>query len=191
MEPNKPPQADDVDYLGSHAPLPAALDDPGEQQCGRYPAERGLRMTESISPARRSWIMSRVAAKNTPAELRVRKVAHSLGLRFRLHRADLPGMPDIVFPKYRVAVFVHGCFWHRHPGCKRTKMPKTNQVYWRKKFKSNTVRDRRVMAEMISLGWRALVFWECETCDPDAIARRLHSEIVGRRSARLLRQKLR
>jgi DNA mismatch endonuclease, patch repair protein len=141
-------------------------------------------MPESISPARRSWVMSRVAAKNTPAELRVRKVAHALGLRFRLHRADLPGKPDIVFPKYRVAVFVHGCFWHRHRGCKRARMPKTNQVYWRKKFKSNTARDSRVTAEITSLGWRALVFWECETSNSNAIARRLRREIVGRRATR-------
>jgi DNA mismatch endonuclease (patch repair protein) len=130
--------------------------------------------------------MSRVGAKNTPAELRVRKVAHSLGLRFRLHRAELPGKPDIVFPKHRVAVFVHGCFWHRHAGCKRARMPKTNQAYWRKKFRSNMVRDRRVIAEMASLGWRTIVFWECETSDLDAVARKLHREI-DRRTARLLR----
>lgn len=148
-------------------------------------------MPESISSGRRSWIMSRVAAKNTLAELRVRKVAHSLGLRFRLHRGDLPGKPDIVFPKYRVVVFVHGCFWHRHPGCKRARMPKTNQIYWRKKFKSNMVRDRRVTAEMVSLGWRVLVFWECESSDPDAIARRLRREIVGRSALRLPRRNAR
>jgi DNA mismatch endonuclease (patch repair protein) len=91
-------------------------------------------MGESISPSRRSWIMSRVGAKNTPPELPVRKVAHSLGLRFRLHCTDLPGKPDIVLPKYRMAIFVHGCFWHRHPGC-----------------------------EIALLGWQALVFWECES----------------------------
>jgi len=101
---------------------------------------------------------------------------------------NLPGKPDIVFPKYRLAVFVHGCFWHRHPGCKRARMPKTNRVYWRKKFKSNTVRDRRVAAEMASLGWLALVFWECETSDVDAIARRFRREVVGCRAARLPRR---
>jgi DNA mismatch endonuclease (patch repair protein) len=148
-------------------------------------------MPETISLARRSWIMSRVAAKNTPAELRVRKVAHSLGLRFRLHRADLPGKPDIVFPKYRVAVFVHGCFWHRHRGCTRARMPRTNQAYWRKKFRSNIVRDRRVIAEIASLGWRTFIFWECETSDVDAIKRRLRREIVGRHATRLGRRNAR
>jgi DNA mismatch endonuclease (patch repair protein) len=144
-------------------------------------------MPESISPDRRSWIMSRVSGKNTPPELRVRKVAHALGLRFRLHDTNLPGKPDIVFPKYRLAVFVHGCFWHRHAGCKRAKMPKTNQSYWRKKFKRNTVRDRRVAAEMISLEWRPLVLWECETFDPDTIARTLRREIASQRLVRLPR----
>src|SRR5262249_14216600 len=113
-----------------------------------------------------------------------RKVAHSLGLRFRLHRADLPGKPDIVFPKYCLAVFVHGCFWHRHSGCSRARMPKTNQIYWRKKFKSNVVRDKRVVADMASLGWRALVFWECETSNTDAVARSLLRETVRRHRAR-------
>lgn len=135
--------------------------------------------------------MSRVAAKDTPAELRVRKIAHAMGLRFRLHRADLPGKPDIVFPKYHVAVFVHGCFWHRHPECKRARLPRTNRIYWRKKFKSNMARDKRVVAELVSMGWRSLVFWECETSESEAIARRLHREIVRRYSARPSRRKLR
>lgn len=148
----------------------------------------GSALSESISAAKRSWIMSRVGAKNTPAEMRVRRIAHSLGLRFRLHRADLPGKPDIVFPRHRIAVFVHGCFWHRHHGCKRARMPQTNQAYWRQKFRRNTERDRRVIAELASIGWRALVIWECETPNSAAITETLRRQIVPPTTSRRSRQ---
>lgn len=135
-------------------------------------------LPESISQEKRSWIMSRVGAKNTPAELRVRRVAHGLGLRFRLYHADLPGKPDIVFPRHRVALFVHGCFWHRHRGCNRVRMPQTNKSYWRAKFRRNTQRDQRVVGELASIGWRALVLWECETTNSQAVAEMLRREII-------------
>src|SRR5262245_46292388 len=99
-------------------------------------------MVDHISPQRRSWLMSRVKGKNTTPEMRVRKAAHGLGLRFRLHRKDLPGKPDIVFPKYRVAVFVHGCFWHRHKSCPKASMPKSNTSFWKHKFDQNVKRDK-------------------------------------------------
>jgi DNA mismatch endonuclease (patch repair protein) len=96
--------------------------------------------------------MAKVRSKNTAPELVVRKIAHALGYRFRLHRADLPGKPDILFPKHRLAIFVHGCFWHRHPNCRRASMPATNAVKWQQKFEQNKVRDMRASSELAALG---------------------------------------
>lgn len=122
-------------------------------------------MVDRLTPERRSWLMSRVPGKNTTPEVRVRKAAHALGLRFRLHRRDLPGTPDLVFPKRWIALFVHGCFWHRHPGCRKASDPGTRHEYWGDKFRSNIARDRRVNSELRALGWRVVVVWECETRD--------------------------
>ena len=107
--------------------------------------------------------MSRVRSKNTSPEMRVRRAAHALGLRFRLHRKELPGKPDLVFPKYRIALFVHGCFWHRHPGCTKSSTPKSRTAYWQAKFDANVDRDARVARELETLGWNARTIWECET----------------------------
>src|SRR5580693_4845465 len=104
--------------------------------------------------------MSRVRGKNTSPELRVRKAAHALGLRFRLHPKYLPGKPDIVFPKRKFVLFVHGCYWHRHPGCSKASAPCSG--FWRKKFKMNVARDVRVTKELKKLGWRVGVIWECQ-----------------------------
>ena len=109
----------------------------------------------------RSEIMSRVRSKNTKPEMRVRSAVHRAGFRFRLHRADLPGHPDLVFPRYRLALFVHGCFWHRH-GCKRTRLPATNRAYWCKKFSRTIERDRRTLQQLKEMGWATAVIWECE-----------------------------
>ena len=117
--------------------------------------------------------MSRVASKNTMAEIRVRRVAHALGLRFRLHRRDLPGTPDLVFPRHRIALFVHGCFWHRHPGCRKATTPKSNIQFWQNKFDHNVQRDRAVVLDLKRLGWQPKVIWECETKNPDVLARLL------------------
>ena len=119
--------------------------------------------------------MSRVKGKDTTPELRVRQLAHAMGLRFRLHRKDLPGRPDLVFPKYRVALFVHGCFWHRHPNCPKASSPKTRPEFWQSKFERNVERDQRNIEEITALGWNALVLWECETKDPANLSRRLES----------------
>lgn len=100
---------------------------------------------------------------HTTPEVRVRRAAHKLGLRFRLHRRDLPGKPDLVFPKYRVALFVHGCFWHRHRGCPKASTPKTRLAYWQDKFDSNVMRDKRAVDELNQLGWKVVTVWECET----------------------------
>lgn len=110
--------------------------------------------------------MSRVGSKDTSAEIRVRRAAHALGLRYRLHRRDLPGTPDLVFPRHRVALFVHGCFWHRHPGCRKASTPKSRQDFWRNKFERNVERDRAAILKLKQLGWRPEVVWECETKNP-------------------------
>ena len=130
-------------------------------------------MTDNVDIETRSRIMSRVRGRNTKPELIVRRIAHGLGLRFRLHRRDLPGCPDIVFPRHRAAIMVHGCFWHRHPGCKKAASPKTRTQYWEEKFAGNVVRDRRNEAALRELGWRVCVIWECETKDEDAVAARI------------------
>src|SRR4051812_31445578 len=108
---------------------------------------------DRLTAERRSWLMSRVASKNTSAERRVRSAVHRLGLRFRLHRNNLPGTPDIVFPKHKVALFVHGCFWHRHQGCSKASTPKSRIEYWQEKFDRNVERDAAIKARLEQLGW--------------------------------------
>jgi len=114
----------------------------------------------------RSRIMRAVRRADTTPELRVRRVAHALGFRYRLHRKDLPGTPDIVFSKLRTVVFVHGCFWHRHRGCAKASTPRTRAAFWRQKFESNVDRDGRAAARLKAAGWRVAVVWECQTSDP-------------------------
>lgn len=128
---------------------------------------------DKIDPERRSANMARVRGKDTAPELRVRRIAHSLGLRFRLHRKDLPGSPDLVFPKHRLVVFVHGCFWHRHEGCPRATMPATRTEFWTGKFTATVDRDARQISELKRLGWRVLIVWECELKDQKEIKSRL------------------
>lgn len=119
-------------------------------------------MTDS-SQSPRSLMMAKVRSRDTAPELRVRKLAHALGRRFRLHRRDLPGTPDLVFPRFKLAIFVHGCFWHRHPGCVRASMPLINVEFWKVKFQRNCIRDTRALDALTNLGWRVAVIWECET----------------------------
>ncbi|MCO5160014.1 MAG: very short patch repair endonuclease [Mesorhizobium sp.] len=114
--------------------------------------------------------MSRVAAKNTTPELAVRRQAHAMGLRFRLHRRDLPGCPDLVFVKYRTVVFVHGCFWHRHVGCSKATTPKSSVEYWKAKFERNEHRDAWALRALEKAGWRVLTIWECDTRHSDKVA---------------------
>lgn len=117
--------------------------------------------------------MSRVTGKHTVPETRVRRLAHALGLRFRLHRKDLPGTPDMVFPKHRVAVLVHGCFWHRHADCSKASIPKTRTDFWNAKFEANVARDARVAVALHEAGWRVETIWECETRDEQSLRQRL------------------
>lgn len=118
-------------------------------------------MTDIVDPATRSKIMASIRGKNTKPELQVRRGLHWLGVRFRLHCRDLPGRPDLVFPKYRTALFVHGCFWHRHDSCKLAYTPSANGQKWVEKFKANVERDRRQIALLQQAGWRVFVIWEC------------------------------
>ena len=117
-------------------------------------------MTDVVDSATRSRMMSGIRGKNTRPEIAVRKALHRAGLRFRLHRKDLPGKPDIVLPRYRAVIFVHGCFWHGHD-CHLVKMPQTRPEFWRKKIKDNIRRDLRNSQLLVGSGWRVLRIWEC------------------------------
>ena len=110
----------------------------------------------------RSRNMSAIKSKNTKPEIAVRKLLHSMGYRFRLHRKDLPGSPDIVLPKYKTVIFVHGCFWHRHENCKYASIPKTRKEFWESKFKANVKRDKEIQEKIKNIGWQYVVVWECE-----------------------------
>ncbi|TPL49892.1 DNA mismatch endonuclease Vsr [Mesorhizobium sp. B2-4-6] len=120
-------------------------------------------------PSSRRALMGRVHGKDTKPELAVRGAAHRMGFRFRLHRRDMPGTPDLVFPKLKKVIFVHGCFWHRHIGCRQTTVPKARADYWKSKFDANIKRDARNLAELREQGWEALVIWECETSNETAL----------------------
>ena len=130
-------------------------------------------MTDTVSKEQRSANMSAVRSRNTGPEIRVRQIAHGLGYRFRLHRRELPGKPDIAFPGRQKVVFVHGCFWHQHKGCPRASIPESNSEFWRNKLSRNMVRDAKQVAAIRKNGWRVLVVWECETKNERRLAARL------------------
>lgn len=130
--------------------------------------------------------MSRVAGKNTSPEMRVRKAAHAMGLRYALHKKGLPGTPDVAFVSRKVALYVHGCFWHRHEGCRLASVPKSNEEFWRAKFERNVTRDRRVQSELEAKGWRTAVIWECETRNAEKLAAIICERVVGNPGARSL-----
>ena len=139
-------------------------------------------MTDIVDSNRRSELMAGIRGRDTTPERMVRRVAHRMGLRFRLHRKDLPGRPDLVFPKHRLVVFVHGCFWHRHQGCRYAYTPKSRVTFWSEKFAANVARDARQEAALRTLGWRVLIIWECETRHKAAVERRLSALIPGEES---------
>lgn len=123
--------------------------------------------------------MARIKAKDTQPELRVRRTAHAMGYRFRLHQKKLPGCPDLVFPARKAVIFVHGCFWHMHQGCPDGRLPRSRQDYWRPKLEGNVERDGRKRAALEQLGWRVLTIWECETKSVDGLKPALRSFIDG------------
>ena len=117
--------------------------------------------------------MARIGPRDTKPELAVRRALHRMGYRFRLHRSDLPGKPDIVLPRHRTIFLIHGCFWHRHYGCRFAYMPKSRVQFWQRKFAGNLKRDRKVQKALKELGWKVEVVWECETRDPGKLDRLL------------------
>lgn len=120
-------------------------------------------MADVVDAGTRSRMMSGIRGRDTKPELLVRKALFAEGFRFRLHRRDLPGAPDIVLPRHRVAIFVHGCFWHMHAGCRLAKMPATRTEFWSKKLGGNVERDARAVEDLVAVGWRVLIVWECAT----------------------------
>jgi DNA mismatch endonuclease (patch repair protein) len=130
-------------------------------------------MADILSREARSALMSRVRGRDTKPELTVRRLVHSSGWRYRLYDGALPGRPDLVFRGKRAAIFVHGCFWHGHPGCKLATMPKTRTAFWSDKIDANRRRDAAVIARLQALGWRVLVIWECETHAPEHLLQKL------------------
>lgn len=120
-------------------------------------------MTDIVDPATRSRMMSGIRGLNTKPEIIVRKALFATGFRFRLHRKDLPGCPDIVLPRLRVAIFVHGCFWHVHQGCRHARIPTSRREFWEAKLAANVARDVRAVDALLLEGWRVLVVWECAT----------------------------
>ncbi|MCA1469632.1 DNA mismatch endonuclease Vsr [Bradyrhizobium sp. IC3195] len=141
-------------------------------------------MADILDAKRRSALMSRVGPRNSKPERAVRSCLHRLGFRFRLHRSDLPGTPDIVLPKHSAVLFVHGCFWHRHLGCKKSTMPSTRRSFWISKFEANVARDRRVKRKLRSKGWSVLTVWECQTKKQEVLTR-----LLTRRLGRLTSSK--
>lgn len=134
-------------------------------------------MADIVSPEQRSRNMARIRGKDTKPEMRVRSLLHRLGFRFRLHRRDLPGRPDIVLPRYRTVVFVHGCFWHRHPDCRYAYTPRSRVPFWTAKFAENVTRDSRNQEALVEAGWRVIIVWECELRDIPQLTQRLEAEI--------------
>lgn len=127
-------------------------------------------MTDIVSTAKRSQMMSGIKAKDSQPEMLVRRLLFSAGYRFRLHRRDLPGTPDIVLPRRKIAIFVHGCFWHMHAQCKYAKLPSTRSEFWQKKLVGNVNRDQQAIDALVSSGWRVLTVWECSTRNAAALA---------------------
>lgn len=134
---------------------------------------------DKLTPEHRSWNMQRIKSRDTKPELIVRSILHRMGYRFRLHRKDLPGKPDIVLSKYKTVIFVHGCFWHRHEGCKLAYTPKSRIDFWQKKFQSNIERDQRVVSKLIEMGWQVLIIWECEVKKKECVIERIDKYLKG------------
>ena len=138
-------------------------------------------MADRITREQRSANMRAVKSKNTAPEILARKAAHRLGFRFRVHGSQLPGRPDIVLPKHRTVIFVHGCFWHAHNGCRKSSLPKSNVAFWKEKIERNRLRDRRTYASLKKLGWRVVILWQCEIGNLDAALVRLSDEMPSLR----------
>jgi len=132
---------------------------------------------DRITPAQRSANMARVRGKNTVPEMIVRRLVHRMGYRYRLHRKDLPGKPDLVLPRHNLVIFVHGCFWHRHAGCSRATIPQTRTDFWEAKLSATVERDRAQAAALMAAGWQVLVIWECDLRDQDRLEKSIRQAL--------------
>lgn len=135
--------------------------------------------TDVHSPETRSYNMSRIRGKDTKPELMVRSLLHSMGYRFRLKNPQLPGRPDLILARYKTAVFVHGCFWHRHAGCRYASIPKARAEFWHNKFESNMRQDREVSEQLKAMGWNQLILWECEIKDKESLVNKIRGFFSG------------
>lgn len=135
-------------------------------------------MVDRISPEARSRNMSKIRNADTGPEMAVRRMIHSMGHRYCLHRRDLPGCPDLIFPSKRKIIFVHGCFWHRHPDCKYAYRPKSRTEFWMNKLESNRLRDERNLEELGKTGWECLVIWECEITDTESLREKISAFLM-------------
>jgi DNA mismatch endonuclease (patch repair protein) len=133
-------------------------------------SSEGTNVADVVDAATRSRMMSGIRGSNTRPEMAVRRALYAAGFRFRLHRRDLPGVPDIVLPGRKVAVFVHGCFWHRHVGCRYSKLPATRPEFWTAKLEGNRERDARAVQALQAMGWRVLIIWECAVRDREVLS---------------------
>lgn len=136
--------------------------------------------SDIYSEMKRSDVMSKVKSRNTKPEIRVRSWLHNRGFRFRLHRRDLSGVPDIVLPKYKTVIFVHGCFWHQHPGCKKATIPRSNHEFWKQKLERNVERDREHVEQLEQDRWKVIMIWECEVkSDIDWTMKMVEAQILA------------
>lgn len=140
-------------------------------------------VVDTVTKERRSEIMGRVRAKDTRPEMTVRRMVHAMGYRYRLHREDLPGKPDLVLPRLHAVILVHGCFWHRHQGCDRTRTPKSRVDFWTRKFEDNVRRDQTVRRKLRRAGWSVLVIWECEAEQEEKLRRKIERFMDGVKDA--------
>lgn len=138
-------------------------------------------MADTLNPEQRSERMSRVRGKDTKPEMMVRRLVHGMGYRYRLHDKRLVGSPDLVFRRRRKVIFIHGCFWHRHPDphCKLARMPKSRQDFWGPKLEANRARDERTLATLAAVGWKSLVVWECECGQKEQLENRIRAFLEG------------
>jgi DNA mismatch endonuclease, patch repair protein len=153
-----------------------------------------LMMADHISVAQRSALMSRIHGRDTRPEILVRSIVHRLGFRFRVGSASVPGKPDLVLRRHRKVILVHGCFWHQHPGCRKSKRPQTRVKFWNAKLDGNIRRDQNVTVQLVEQGWSFLIVWECETTNRRSLEAKLRRFLLGsnsRKRTRVGRQKLR
>ena len=132
-------------------------------------------MTDHLTPEKRSWNMAQIKDRDTKPEMIVRSMLHRMGYRFRIHRKNMPGKPDIVLPKYKTVLFVHGCFWHRHRDCKFATTPKSNESFWKEKFDRNVANDRKHQQSLKQMGWQVIVVWECELTDMEQLIKKIEA----------------